>query len=240
MHKLSLVLLALYVGCSQNATLHQADNALTVIALGDAGEDGSTLRTTAQLVNDMYTGRHSGGKPDVLLFLGDNFYPIGLNIPKDDVESLVRKVLSPFRPTLEGLGRSRVHALAGNHDYYARNVIDQSVLFGLINVTAGPIGLSDRGNRRSRELSWWTYTAGMPAEATYPVRPDSPDSVQFIFYDSALPLRTEPAAWRPALDSLRRLLALSAEAQGHCVARAVSASPVALCGKARRVFRVGR
>jgi hypothetical protein len=214
MHKLSLVLLALYVGCSQNATLHQADNALTVIALGDAGEDGSTLRTTAQLVNDMYTGRHSGGKPDVLLFLGDNFYPIGLNIPKDDVESLVRKVLSPFRPTLEGLGRSRVHALAGNHDYYARNVIDQSVLFGLINVTAGPIGLSDRGNRRSRELSWWTYTAGMPAEATYPVRPDSPDSVQFIFYDSALPLRTGPAAWRPALDSLRRLLALSAKRKG--------------------------
>jgi len=45
MHKLSLVLLALYVGCSQNATLHQANNALTVIALGDAGEDGSTLRS---------------------------------------------------------------------------------------------------------------------------------------------------------------------------------------------------
>jgi hypothetical protein len=162
----------------------------------------------------MYSGRHNGGTPDVMLFLGDNFYPIGLNVPNDEVGSLVHTILGPFRPTFEGLGRSHVHAIAGNHDYYARNAIDKSILFGLISVTAGSIGLSDRGNQRSREIGWWTYHAGMPAEAVYPITTDSQDSVQFIFYDSALPLRTEPATWRPALDSLRRLLVRSATRRG--------------------------
>lgn len=211
---LSVLLLFVHAGCSQNETQHEPRRALTVIAIGDAGEDGSALRANAHLVNDMSSGRHDGGAPDVMVFLGDNFYPIGLNVPSDKVESLVRSILGPFRPTFEGLGRSNVHAIAGNHDYYARNAIDKSVLFGLISVTAGPIGLSDRGNQRSRAIGWWTYHAGMPAEAVYPVRADSQDSVQFIFYDSALPLRTAPATWYPALDSLRRLLTHSATRKG--------------------------
>ncbi len=211
---LYIFLLVAYAGCSQNESLHERRRMLTVVAIGDAGEGGSTLRANAALVNDMYSGRHNGGAPEVMLFLGDNFYPIGLNVPNDEVESLVHSILGPFRPTFEGLGRSNVHALAGNHDYYARNAIDKSILFGLISVTAGSIGLSDRGNQRSREIEWWTYYAGMPADAVYPVSADSQDSVQFIFYDSALPLRTEPATWRPALDSLRRLLVRSAARKG--------------------------
>ncbi len=216
MYRRSLFVLLLFActGCSQNETLHEARRTLTVVALGDAGEEGSILRANAHLVNDMYSGRHDGGIPDVLLFLGDNFYPIGLNVPKDEVESLVQNILGPFRPTFEGLGQSNVHAIAGNHDYYTRNAIDKSIVFGLIRVTAGPVGLSDRGNRRSRAIGWWTYHAGMPSEAVYPVGPDAQDSVQFIFYDSALPLRTEPAAWHPGLDSLRRLLTRSATRTG--------------------------
>lgn len=202
-------------GCMSSATVQPPPHKpLTVIAIGDAGNEGQYLRGAARLVNDMHATRHDGGKPDVLLFLGDNFYPIGLNGGTREAESLVRSILHPFRPTLEALGRGNVHAIAGNHDYYARNVIEESLLFGLINITAGPVGISDRGNLRSRQIPWWTYHSGMPAEVTYPLSEGAQDSVQLILFDSALPLRTDPTTWRPVLDSLGRLLERSATRPG--------------------------
>jgi 3',5'-cyclic AMP phosphodiesterase CpdA len=99
-----------------------------------------------------------------------------------------------------------VHAIPGNHDYYARNLVEGSYLFGLISYEDFQVGLTDKGNQRAVALEDWTYHHGLPAEATYAVEAGSPDSVQFIFFDSALPLRTPLTAWRSALDSLEKLL----------------------------------
>jgi hypothetical protein len=204
------------VNCSHQQNIQQPNSPkpLTVIAIGDAGETGSILRGNAKYINDMFNGQHEGGKPDAMIFLGDNFYPTGLNVPVDEVQSKIKGTLKPFRETFEGLGRANVHAIPGNHDYYARNVIDKSLLFGLINIEVGPIGISERGNQREKEIEWWTYHYKMPAEVVYPIHEGAKDSVQFIFYDSALPLRTVIATWKPALDSLRRLLSASATRKG--------------------------
>ncbi len=209
-------LVLLHLGCSQQQSVQQANDprSLTIIAIGDAGDTGPALRGNATYINDMFTGGHDGGKPDAMIFLGDNFYPTGLNIPSDEVRSKINKILGPYRATFEGLGRTNVHAIAGNHDYYARNVIETSILFGLIDIAAGPTGISDKGNQRERNIEWWTYYSKMPADAVYPISAGSGDSVQLLFYDSSLPLRTDPATWRPALDSLRRMLANSAQRPG--------------------------
>jgi hypothetical protein len=185
------------------------DGPLTVVALGDAGENTSSLRGCGTYVSGMLSGQHDGGKFQALLFLGDNFYPTGLNIPVGDVEKKVAEVLEPFKSPLEDLGRVNVHAIAGNHDYYARLAIETSVFFGLVKIEEAPMGLTERGNRRERDIPAWTYYYGMPGEAVYALEPGSADSAQFIFVDSALPLRTEARNWGAALDSLRRLLGRS-------------------------------
>lgn len=215
-HLLFAGLALVLTSCSHQENIQHSDfsKAFTAIAVGDAGETGSALRSTAKYINEMYTEQHDGGKPDAMIFLGDNFYPLGLNVPVDDVTGKIKSVLGPYRQTFEGIGRTNVHAVAGNHDYYARNALEKSLFFGLIDIAVGPVGLSEKGNERERAIEWWTYYYKMPAEVMYPVSAGSKDSVQFIFYDSALPLRTDPATWRPALDSLRRLLTNSAARPG--------------------------
>jgi len=54
----------------------------------------------------------------------------------------------------------------------------------------------------------------MPAQLTLALATASPDSVEFIFFDSALLLRSEPATWRPVLDSLGRMLAAERNRKG--------------------------
>ncbi|MGA9116201.1 MAG: metallophosphoesterase [Bacteroidota bacterium] len=187
---------------------------LTVVAIGDAGEANAALRANAALLAAMHSGRHDGGPVDALIFLGDNFYETGLNVPADDVGGTVRRILGPFRVPMEDLGRSRVHAVPGNHEYYARHAIEASVLFGLVKIAEGPIGLAERGNARAREIGWWTYHDRFPGETTLPLSAGSPDSVQFIFVDSALPLRTPDRTWEEPLDSLQRLLRAGAARRG--------------------------
>ncbi len=179
---------------------------LTVLAIGDAGESGGILRANGSYATDMYTGRHDGGVFDAMIFLGDNFYNTGLNGRVDDAQSKAKKILGPFKEPMRGLGKKNVHAIAGNHDYYARNLVEGSYLFGLISFEEAPIGLTNKGNEREAALEDWTYYYKMPSQATYAVEPGSADSVQFIFFDSALPLRTHPSSWRPVLDSLEKLL----------------------------------
>jgi len=191
---------------SQEGITRPSGAPLTVIAIGDQGEPGGQVRANASVVTDMYTGRHPAGSFDVMIFLGDNFYNTGLNVPKGDVQKTIKAILGPFRVPLEGLGRSRIHAIAGNHDWYARNLIDVDLLFGLLNVHEGPIGLTDKGNMRASGIPSWTYHYRMPADAVYPIEQGAGDSVQFLFFDSALLLRTPPSTWRNALDSLQRLL----------------------------------
>jgi len=187
---------------------------LTILAIGDAGETGSALRGNAGIMTDMFTGRHDGGKFQALLFLGDNFYNTGLNVPAPEVEGKVKSILGPFKDVFDGLGRVNVHAIPGNHDYYRRNALEASILFGLVSVAEAPVGISSRGNEREAAIEWWSYHYSLPAQVTLPIGGESRDSVQFIFFDSALPLRTDPKSWRPALDSLSRLLAASRERRG--------------------------
>jgi hypothetical protein len=184
----------------------RAARPFTIAAIGDAGEPGGPARLNATLLTNMYTGQHDGGTFDALIFLGNSFYPTGLNVPVDQLEGRIKETLDPYKVPLEGLGRDHVHAIAGNHDYYARNAIEASVLFGLISISELPVGLSDRGNEREAAIDRWTYHHGMPGQAVYPLTEGAADSVQFLFVDSALPLRTDPRTWSPALDSLERLL----------------------------------
>ena len=206
-------------GCANGSSSRQSSDGagarpLTVLALGDEGESGSALRACASYVTNMHTGQHDGGKFDVMIFLGDNFYNIGLNGPASEVEGKVKDVLGRFKMPIAELGRANVHGITGNHDYYERNLVETSILFGLISFEGGPIGLTDKGNRRAAALEQWTYHYHLPAEATYALAPGSADSAQFIFVDSALPLRTNPGTWCPALDSLSRLLAASKRRPG--------------------------
>ena len=186
-----------------------AEGPLTVIAIGDAGESGGILRANASYITAMQTGEHDAGRISAMIFLGDNFYPIGLNGSRKDAEGEIRSVLGPFQKVFDMLGRANVHAVAGNHDYYARNAVEEKFLFGLFTTSEEPVGISDIGNRRESDFESWTYHSGMPSQVTYPLAPGAPDSAQFIFIDSALPLRTRQASWTAALDSLRRLMALA-------------------------------
>ncbi len=206
--------LFLFVGCSspqesQRDSGTDSQRPFTIIALGDIGETGKALRGNATYITNMYTGQHDAGKFDAMIFLGDNFYNTGLNVPAADVRGKVKDILDRFKIPLMGLGRQNVHAITGNHDYYRRNALEASILFGLIDIEEGPMGLTDKGNKRERDIDFWTYYYNMPAQAFYPVMPGGQDSVQFLFFDSALPLRTDPSTWRPALDSLYKLLIAS-------------------------------
>ncbi len=187
---------------------------LTVIAIGNAGESGSVLRGNSTYISDMYTGQHDAGRFQALFFLGDNFTPTGLNVPAPSVQSEIESSLRPFKVPMDGLGKERVHAIPGEHDYYARNALEFSVFFGLIKQREGPSGISDKGNVRAAQISGWTYHYGMPARFALPLESGSADSAEFIFFDSAVLLRSEPATWRPVLDSLRRMLRSDRERQG--------------------------
>jgi hypothetical protein len=186
----------------------QDNPAFTLIALGDAGEGNRLLRANAETMNDMLIGRHDGGTFQSVLFLGDNFYNTGLNIPSDDVEGKIKSVLGPFREIFGRLGSANIHAIPGNHDYYRRNAIETSILFGLVSIEEAPVGLSDRGNEREAAIPYWTYHYRMPAQITYAI-PGTTDSVQFILIDSSLPLRIPLAGWHVLLDSLEHLLVSS-------------------------------
>lgn len=210
--RLSLGLALLCLATSFEAVA-QEKAAFTLIALGDAGEGNRLLRASAETMNDMLIGRHDGGTFQSVLFLGDNFYNTGLNLPSDDVEGKTKSVLGPFREIFDRLGRANIHAIPGNHDYYRRNAIETSILFGLVSIEEAPVGLTDRGNEREAAIPDWTYHYRMPAQLTYAI-PGTTDSVQFILIDSSLPLRIPSAGWHAPLDSLHRLLLASAARPG--------------------------
>ncbi len=172
---------------------------ISFVAIGDTGEPGDILTRNAAVLKKMYRE----DKFDALIFLGDNFYPIGLNIARKELPDKIASVLDPFGDLLDSLGRQNVHTITGNHDYYSFLAINRSFLFGLFKVAAGPYGFNSRGNQRAREIKKWSYYYGMPQQAIYGV---DGNKIQMIFFDSALPLRVEPATWKPALDSLYQLL----------------------------------
>jgi hypothetical protein len=143
------------------------------------------------------------GRPvGLLLFLGDNFYPNGLNRPEEMRRRLVREILGPHMELMTILGRDNVHAVPGNHEYYCRTVD---------NI---PYGTCDRGNQYEAEIGSWTYHAHYPALLRRAIAVGSHDSVDIILFDSSLLLTQEIPAWRPVLDSLDAMLRASASAPG--------------------------
>lgn len=179
----------------------QHDGPLTFAAIGDIGEAGDVLSANARAITDLAssTGDQRLG---LLFFLGDNFYPIGLNHSPDRQSELINECLAPFRPAMELLGRHNVHGIAGNHDYYCEEL-------GPI-----PLGTCIQGNMREMSIPWWVYHMIWPTSIRRSVMSGSIDSVEFILFDSALLLTTDQRAWKPVLDSLGELLRLSATAPG--------------------------
>ena len=78
--------------------------------------------------------------------------------------------------------------------------LETSALFGLVSISELPVGHTGRGNERARDIPFWTYHAVMPASIVLPLPGGSGEAAEIFFVDSALPLRSDPAAWGPALD----------------------------------------
>ncbi|MDZ7360605.1 MAG: metallophosphoesterase [candidate division KSB1 bacterium] len=175
------------------------------VAIGDIGEKSDLLTDNAKTMTALFRQ----DRFDLLIFLGDNFYPTGLNFGasgnfQKEVPKKIKDVLDPFREVMAGLGKKNVHAVAGNHEYYAKVLLDKSFFFGAFSISALPVGITNKGNQRADTISTWTYHYSLPSEVIFAA---GQDSVQFIFFDSAILLRTQPETWRPSLAHLQRLLA---------------------------------
>src|SRR5688572_25007651 len=92
-----------------------AQTPFSFISVGDAGNRGPTLDAVGRAARELDSTRDAQGRPfSTMWFLGDNFYPIGLNQPAPIRALLIDEVLEPFRPIMRRLGRENVHALPGN------------------------------------------------------------------------------------------------------------------------------
>jgi len=197
------------LACGQRANNPPtANTGFSFIAIGDAGEKNSLLKNNAKAITALY----QNDRFNALFFLGDNFYMTGLNFnddkdPREETPKRIKEVLGPFHEVMAGLGRANVHAVAGNHDYYAKLVIDKSYLFGLISLHTFPIGITTKGNQRADSISSWTYHYALPEEVVFPINREAQDSLQIIFFDSAILLRTPPQTWRRYFAGLQSLLA---------------------------------
>ena len=196
--------------CSQAKTPSPENKSgdFSLIAIGDAGEKNDILSNNAATMTELFRQNRF----DALLFLGDNFYHTGLNIEPDkdfrqEVPNKINEVLGPFREIMRGLGRRNVHAVAGNHDYYKHLVVDRSFIFGLFSIEALPVGITNKGNQRADTMAIWTYHYGLPQQAFFQTERQAKDSLQIIFFDSAILLRTQPHTWRPYLAQFYHLLA---------------------------------
>jgi hypothetical protein len=181
----------------------QSPAPFTFLALGDGGEPGNTVGQNAIAMNKIVGQLERDHQPvDLLVFLGDNFYPIGLNRTEEVRRELIDEVLGPFRSIMLKLGRRNVRAIAGNHDYYCR------IINGI------PMNTCGTGNQYEDSIDLWTYHYHFPNSLRHAVASGSRDSVDVIFFDSAFLLTRDQAQWRPVLDSLERLLRRSAAAPG--------------------------
>lgn len=175
---------------------------LTMFLIGDAGKPGEVLTNNGRVMFRHEQRLRALGRPvSMLAFLGDNFYPIGLNHPDEDVrKKLIEDVFTPLRPVMKAIGPENVRAVPGNHDYYCTAISEI------------PLGKCMIGNYREQQLSEWTYHIFWPASKRYAMAEGSRDSVEVIFFDSGALLSTGLEVWRPSLDSLERMLRASAAA----------------------------
>jgi hypothetical protein len=191
----------LFGGCASSSTPFQSSHSdFSFVAIGDIGERSDVLKNNAKTLKRML----AEDSFKVLVVLGDNFYPTGLNVPEHEVDGKISDVLSPLYEVMRPLGRENVHAIPGNHDYYAFLALRKKLFFGLVNIETGPYGISSRGNRRAAtRIPEWTFHYGMPLDRLYG---PSDRRMQMIFFDSAILLRTKAGEWAAALDGLSQIL----------------------------------
>lgn len=176
-----------------------ARGAVRIALVGDQGDDAppnpiscfgaeaQPLGCLGEALSRIQAGRVPEASPfDALVFLGDNFYPRGLN--EDHWEKKRDAVLQHFGGLLPP---DRVHAIAGNHDYYQ---------FYL----GQPFGFTTIGNAREKAIPQWTYHYWWPEETLYDVAPKA--RVQVVFFDSARVVGLGPRYSRESLDALTAVL----------------------------------
>ncbi len=169
----------------------------TFIAVGDAGKPGPILTNTAKAIQTEYDRLAPlGDSVKALLFLGDNFYPNGLNNEIEIREELIEGVIGPHRPIMNKLGKENVLSVSGNHDYYCATL------------GPAPYGTCLSGHFYETEIPEWTYYSFFPSSVRYPTFPGSIDSVELLLFDSAnlLSDHNNRDNWKPYLDSLSSLL----------------------------------
>jgi hypothetical protein len=86
-------------------------SSVRLLAVGDTGDDKGSADVVKALEAQVRAHR-----TDAVVFLGDNFYPAGLN--GKDWQGLLERVMNPFRNVVDAVGSNNVHAVTGNHDYY--------------------------------------------------------------------------------------------------------------------------
>lgn len=151
------------------------------------GADRQPLGCLGEALSRIQAREFAEASPfDALVFLGDNFYPRGLN--EGRWEKKRDTVLRYFRGLLPA---DHVHAIAGNHDYYQ---------FYL----GWPYGFTTIGNAREKEIRDWTYHYWWPEEAVYEVAPGV--RLQLVFFDSARVVALGPRYSGESLESLTTIL----------------------------------
>ena len=196
-----LVAILLLAGHTHLASQNRSQpGPFTFIAIGDAGYPGPILENTAHAAQrESSRLANIGDSLNALLFLGDNFYPNGLNIEKDQRETMVEQVIGPHRPLMNALGKKNVLAIAGNHDYYC-------AMLG-----PAPYGRCFSGNFYESEIPEWTYHFAGPSSVRYATHSGATDSIELLLFDSALLLNSDRSEWQPYLDSMETVLRRSAE-----------------------------
>ncbi len=167
--------------------------------LGDGGKPGAILEANGRLLASEQLRLDRRGSPlRSIVFLGDNFYPIGLNHEPEDRLELVHQVIGPLVGTLEQIGTANVHAVPGNHDYYCD-------MLG-----PAPYGMCFAGNQYEQMIPAWSYHIE-PYGHRYPAADGSRDSVELIFLNSALFTLTAQSTWSAHTEGIRSLFHASAE-----------------------------
>lgn len=181
----------------------QPGRPFSFIAIGDAGQPGEIHTSTAAAVNATAASMSTAGTPpSMMIFLGDNFYPSGLNTGDESWRALREAVIDPYRALMRRLGRENVRAIAGNHDYYCRSV------------NTIPYGFCVTGNERERAIEEWTFSYYRPASVRRAIAEGSADSVEFILFDSSYLLTRPSMFWSRPLELLEQMLRASATAPG--------------------------
>jgi hypothetical protein len=181
----------------------QTPRPFSFFAIGDGGEPGGQLQANARQMDAIAAADSAAGAPiGLMIVLGDNFYPNGLNLKPPERAKMIADVLGPMEPMMRSLGPENVHSVTGNHDYYCA---------AISNI---PYGVCTDGVEFEQQISSWTFHKIYPASIRRALVEGGKDSVEIIFVDSSLLLVAKPEKWRPILDSLEHLLRISAAAPG--------------------------